>query len=65
MSKFAVTVTKMTANDTIEKFEKKVKSATLDAAAVSKFLQELDCKEGVWGIERCSDIREYLEAREE
>ena len=61
MSKFNVTVTKMTANDTIERFETKVKAANLDATKIATFLHELDCKEGVWGIERCSEIREYLE----
>ena len=65
MSKFAVTVTKMTATDTIEKFEKKVRANPLTAETVAKFLTELDCKEGIWGIERCSEVREYLEAREE
>ena len=64
MSTFNVTVTTVAANDTIEKFEKKVYASTLTAETVAKFLHEIDCKEGVWGIERCSEVREYLERHE-
>ena len=65
MSRFVVTKTTVKANDTLEKFEKKVKKAsldaTLDAKKVAKYLDELDKKEGVWGVERCCDIRSFLE----
>jgi hypothetical protein len=64
VSKFNVTVTKMTANDTIETFEKKVYASALTGETVAKLIHELDCKEGAWGIERCSDVREYLEGYE-
>ena len=65
MSKFVVRETVMKPRDTIEKFEKKVKKATLDPKKVAKFIDELNCKEGYWGIERCEEIRAYLEDREE
>ena len=61
MSKFNVTVTTLAANDTIERFEKKVYASPLTGETVAKLIHELDCKEGACGIERCSDVREYLE----
>ena len=64
MSKFNVTVTTVDAKDTIERFEKKVYASPLTGETVAKFLTELDCKEGAWGIERCFEIRSYLEERE-
>ena len=59
-----VTVTKITANDTIERFEKRVYAKPLTAETVAKFLHEIDCKKGVWGIERCLDVLAYLKERE-
>jgi hypothetical protein len=66
MTGFIVTETVMKPGDTLAKFEKKVKNAkNLDAAMVQKFLTELNAKEGHWGIEESSDIRAYLEEKEE
>ena len=65
MSKCNVTVTTVAAKDTIERFEKKVYATPLTKETVAKLIHELDCKEGVWGVERCLDVREYLEEREE
>ena len=64
MGKFLVKETKVSNKDTIEKFEKKVKEGALDMKTVGKLLEELDCKEGAWGYDRCCAIREYLEAYE-
>jgi hypothetical protein len=61
MSTFAVTKTVVKPTDTVEKFEKKVKNAKLDTKMVAKFLEEIDRKEGVWGSDRCFEIRDYLE----
>jgi len=77
MGKFAATKTYVKETDTLEKFEKKVKKA-LDAPeqntpAITKLIDELDKKEGVWSQaatpeevtlrqERCCKLRDDLES---
>lgn len=58
---FTITKTTVKATDTIEKFEKKVQQAKLNEKKITMYLTELDQKEGVWGVENCTFIRNYLE----
>ena len=61
MNSFVTKETIMKPTDTLANFEKKVKATKMNQKMVVTFINELNCKEGVWGIEECAGIREYLE----
>ena len=65
MGKFSVTVTKVKATDTVDKFIEKIMKAKLTEASIAKYLDELDRKESAWNFEKCTEIRTYLETYEE